>query len=287
MKDKKILCICEDNGMGYNYFVKYLKKIANVEVATETKTPIIQSYDYIILFECDKVKLSRFLTLTKMLPSTTKKVFFSQDPHINLDMHKYIVQTHAFDAIITTQKNAVKEFETLKKPTLHCTWGYDPEINKDLELKRVYDLGIAGTLNPFLHPMRCSILTRLSKEFNIFPIAEVKESDVSKVYSSSKIGFNYAISDDVNFRIFETIASGCLLLTDDKPLNNGLKDLFEPGKDFVVYKEKSYKDLTDKIKYYLDNPEEAKAIIKSASEKIKIHTYENRAKDIISFLEKL
>jgi len=287
MVKKKVLCFCENNGLGERYFIKALKKQESIEVSmfTESKMPIIQNYDYLIFFECGREKMQRFFPLLNNI--NCKKIFFSQDSHINFDMHCVIINQLKFDAIITTQKNAVKRFEETGKPVLYCTWAYDPEINKDLKLKRHYDMGIAGTLNPYLHPMRCNLIGRLSKEFEIFPIAKVDHGEANKVYSSCKIGFNYAIADDVNYRVFEVISSGAMLITDNKPLDNGLKDLFVPGKEIVVYRHNSFKDLKDKIDYYLKHPKERQVIIDNATKRIKEYTYDKRAKEIIKFLVKL
>jgi len=284
----KVLCICENNGLADKYFVKYLKKTnLDVSVATETIFPLIQNYDFAIFFEPGKPNMNRLASYLTFLPKKTKKIFFAQDPHLNLFLHQQIISQLGVDAVITTQKKSVEEFKKMGLPVLYCTWGYDPEVNRSLKLRRYYDIGMAGTVNPYLHPIRCSLLKKLEDNFELFPIAECKDGDVSKVYSSSKIGFNFSIDDDINFRIFEVISSGALLITDDKPMKNGLGELFEPDNEIIVYKADDYEDLKNKVEFYLNNRKKRSEIIRNAKKRIKQYSYKNRAKEIIKFLKRL
>lgn len=61
--------------------------------------------------------------------------------------------------------------------------------------------------------------------------------------------------DTVNMRIFEALGSGCFLLTEHF---DGIQRYFEPGKELVTFKNKD--DLIEKIRYYLNNPFERRAI---------------------------
>jgi len=302
MKNKKILCICENGGLADRYYVKYLKKILgdSLEIATETKAPIIQKYDYAIMFEPPRVKLNHLLNYIRVLPKNTKKIWFSQDPHLPsvLNLHEQILDTLPFKAVITTQKDKIKHFEDLGYPTLYSTWALDPDVIKNINLTKQYDIGIAGTMNPTLHPIRKFLIEKIKEKFSVFPIQECKEEDISKVYSSCWIGFNYSIENDVNLRMFEIIGTETLLLTDDKPLDNGLKDILTLNEDFIAYEdvlkdtqeesEKQVQKMLNLIEKTLKDKDNIKKMALKAKEKVlKNHLFEHRAKEIVSFLYKL
>ena len=82
-------------------------------------------------------------------------------------------------------------------------------------------------------------------------------------------------------RVFEATASGTLLIT-NRIKNNGFEELFENNKHLVVY-DGSYKDLKEKIDYYLKNNEEREKISQEGYRLIlEKHTYKHRADFILS-----
>ena len=92
-----------------------------------------------------------------------------------------------------------------------------------------------------------------------------------KSINSYKIHFNRNISDDINFRTFETMGCKPLLLTNYTP---GLEELFIIGENIVVYKDRF--DLIDKIKYYLENDKQREEMIIKGYDHVKSnHTYLN------------
>jgi len=81
-------------------------------------------------------------------------------------------------------------------------------------------------------------------------------------------------------RVYEIMAAGGFLLTDYRP---ELDDLFEVGKDLVVYK--NAKDCADKVLEYLDKEKERKAIAQRGKSKVKEHTYINRMQKMLSIVQ--
>ena len=92
--------------------------------------------------------------------------------------------------------------------------------------------------------------------------------DVYKNIAESKIIFNISGGLEVfgnykfNMRIFETLGTGSFMLSDKGSYPENIVD----GEDFVSYT--SFEDLSNKIKYYLDNKEEREAIALSGTETI-------------------
>ena len=70
-----------------------------------------------------------------------------------------------------------------------------------------------------------------------------------------KKAIDLARDHTINMRIFETLGTGCFLLTEHF---EGLKRYFEPGKELETFASKE--ELVEKIRYYLDHPTEREEI---------------------------
>lgn len=168
--------------------------------------------------------------------------------------HQYLSeQTHKaqyFDLVFSAQYNATKALGP------HATWlpagAALHEI--DYNVKRDINVGFIGNLFPGLHNRRIRIVERLQKEFPEFIwINNVFLEEKAHMVSRMKIMINVSLNNDINFRVFETLACGALLLT-DKIHENGFELLFEDGKHLITYT--TTEDLIGKIYYYLENDEE-------------------------------
>ncbi|MDZ4735338.1 MAG: FkbM family methyltransferase [Rhodospirillaceae bacterium] len=72
------------------------------------------------------------------------------------------------------------------------------------------------------------------------------------------IGFNSSLNGDLNLRIFETIAAGALLITDELSLESGFRELLTPGEDCETYRSKA--ELIDLCRFYVTNLDQANAM---------------------------
>jgi glycosyltransferase involved in cell wall biosynthesis len=101
--------------------------------------------------------------------------------------------------------------------------------------------------------------------------------DAAKKYAMSQFVINDAIREDQNMRIWESMASGSMLITQRI---NGIEDFFEDGKDLVLYD--SIDEAIKKANYYLSNSEERESIAQSGLKRILSgHTYADRTKAIL------
>ena len=101
-----------------------------------------------------------------------------------------------------------------------------------------------------------------------------------RAINSYKIHFNCNISNDINYRTFETTGAGTLLLTN---YTKGLEKLFDINSEIVVYR--NYQELDEKVKYYLQNESERVKIQNAGFERSKKdHTYFERAKKLIEII---
>lgn len=102
------------------------------------------------------------------------------------------------------------------------------------------------------------------------------EQELAKVYNSSKINLNITNSgkSSINYRVFEILASGGFLLTDER---EDLKEYFKISKQLETYS--NIEDLIDKINFYLKNLNIAQKIAQLGKfEVAKKHTFSARAK---------
>ena len=103
---------------------------------------------------------------------------------------------------------------------------------------------------------------------------------MARFLSTGRLLFNAAVKNDLNMRVFESLAIGKCLLTDDVP---GLRDLFVPGEDLATYDDRS---LVEVARTLLGNPELRTRLAASGRKKVlAAHTYLHRARTILSVLE--
>lgn len=86
-----------------------------------------------------------------------------------------------------------------------------------------------------------------------------------------------------NMRMFEATGMGACLLTDAKDENTAL---FEIDKEIVTYS--NMEEFRDKIKWLMENPDQAAQIAKAGQEKtFRVHTYRNKALALNEHLQEL
>ncbi|MDD3237875.1 MAG: glycosyltransferase [Candidatus Gastranaerophilales bacterium] len=110
------------------------------------------------------------------------------------------------------------------------------------------------------------------------------EEEMAEIYNSSAINLNITIQgkNNINYRVFEVLASSGFLLTDE------MKDIskyFEVGRELETYKDT--KDLIDKIEFYLQNRNIAQAIARAGRKNVvNNHTFKERAKKMFDIGKK-
>ena len=146
-----------------------------------------------------------------------------------------------------------------------------------MELEKIHDIGFCGNINN-----RGGWLNEIKKYYNLKLDEFVIGEDMVRAINSYKIHFNRNISDDLNYRTFETLGCKTFILTNETP---GLSDLFDVGKNIVTYSNEW--DLLDKINYYLKNSNERNAITESGYKHVlENHTYFKRMESLIKIINK-
>lgn len=211
-----------------------------------------------------------------------RKAYYAIDSSImgGFEMHKEKVKVNSYDYVFVAQYDWVDKYRDVG--CKHVSWlpfACDPVVHKRLDMSEVYDFVFVGKLEGKNYESRRLFMGELSKIFpNSFVGQGYLHHDFVKLFNMSKIVVNFNAFSEMNRRIFETMACGRLLLTNDFP---GRKTLFEEGEHLVVFKD--LPDAVEKIKYYLKHDEEREAIAKNGQQEVySKHTWLHRARFILS-----
>lgn len=188
-----------------------------------------------------------------------------------------------FDVVFLAQKDFVDEY---KQAVGHdqVYWlplGAASDVHFDHKVERIYDVGFVGNLiREHQTSGRGRRLEALSKSFKTNDFSQsFTPAEVGKIYSQSKIVFNNSISGDVTMRLFEGTACGALMLTNET--QNGIDELFNVGEEVVTFSDD--KDLFDKVKFYLEHPEQRQQIAQAGQKRtLENHLYTSRCQSLFS-----
>jgi hypothetical protein len=196
------------------------------------------------------------------------KIFYSVDTHHHHEWHP--LYGEIFNRVLVAQRSFLSAF---RRPAF---W-FPPWATVYLEPQeyKTIDVCFRGTMNVRLNAERVAFFERLA---SLLPV-DAGSGDYTKVYPSAKIVVNQAVKNDLNFRVFEALMSGALLLT---PADcDGLNELFHPGEDLAVYHSGSPEDAAEQIRYFLEHDEERRRIAAAGRAKVlEYHTGEQRTQQL-------
>jgi len=207
-------------------------------------------------------------------------IFYSVDTHHHFLVHRYL--TNFFDLTYVAHKDYLQGLRKFS-PAANIKWLplWASSISTYLDQKE-YGAVFVGTLNKHLNPERVKFFEELQKKVDVF----VTSGDFTDIFPKAKIVINQTVKGDLNFRVFEAMSSGSMLLTEES--SNGLLELFENNKHLVTYKRNDIADAAGKIEYYLRHEDEAKKIgCIGRQEILKKHTSLSRAKEILADIASL
>jgi tetratricopeptide (TPR) repeat protein len=211
------------------------------------------------------------------------RAFYALDPHLNLSWH--LDYATSFDLIFTTQKNTLPAFRNTGRPAFWLPWAVDLRIICDHGLDRRFDLAFVGRLDPVNRRKRHFILETLKARFpvSIFgdrPDNTVDAWELGRIYNQTRIVVNEAIQGDLNLRVFEALAAGTLLLTED--IGDNLTALFTPGRHLATF---GPADLLEKAEYFLRHEEKRRAIASEGCTLVRReHHILARARQLLNYL---
>lgn len=205
------------------------------------------------------------------------KVFFSVDTHHHHGWHRYYAAL--FDYVLVAQKNHLATFDQNPgKVEWFPPWAtrmLAPEKTKDI------DVCFRGSLDHELHPKRAAFFAELSAHV----AGDFGSGDYAAVYPRAKVVVNETVNGDLNFRVFEGLISGALLVTpDDSP---GLTELFADKEDLLIYESNNASSAAAAITWALSHDTDRERIGNSGREKaLRFHSSKSRARRLDELLRK-
>jgi hypothetical protein len=180
-----------------------------------------------------------------------------------------------FDHVFVYQRNHVEAFRE-HRPN-HVRWlpyACDLNVFRDLGLHRDVDVAFVGKLEG----CRRSILAELGRRWCVNEQRYYLQHEIAEVYSRARIVINLPVNGDLNFRFFEALSCGAMLLT--ARATNGQERLFKEGVHYAAFADD--RDLFDKVAYYLEHDSERKAMADAGHrEVIANHSLEGRLTTVL------
>jgi GT2 family glycosyltransferase len=211
----------------------------------------------------------------KKLP--IKTACYLIDTHLHLKEHFELAKN--FDYVFLAQREYIENFNSAGMHNVYwLPLGADPEIHAKLSEVKKHEIGFVGSFVG--NERRVKLLERLGAKFPVH-YERAFWTDMSKVFSESKIVFNNAVRNDLNMRVFEVMSTGSFLLT-DLAKKSGQDELFVNNEDLGVYEDDFIENVAD---FYLRNDELREAIAARGKELIlNAHKYSDRAEDMLKVI---
>ena len=198
-------------------------------------------------------------------------VLFSVDTFHHESMHSFMAPI--FDHVFVAQKDYVHVFDETGTPATWLPLWAPRHIEVSNEKK--WPSAFVGNLDARLNPRRVAFFEELKKHIPI----HVARGNYWETFPYAEIVVNQTVKGDLNFRTFEAMMSGALLLTERTP--NGLYEIFREGEHLVTYSPDNVSEAAEKVAYLLEHPEEMRAIAKAGRDEVlRNHTAKSRAKTV-------
>lgn len=232
-----------------------------------------------IVNEIDVIILLENYETSSWVPDLSKinklKLFWSIDSHLVLMNHLSTVIKHKIDVVLNAIESHQKFFKTSK--TVYFPNAYPSDLIRPIDgVDKNIFLGFCGSLLN-----REPILSKLEKNFGLKKDIWKLGDDMVNTINSYQIHFNQTLSNDINYRVFETMGCNTMLLCNN---TENISTFFSDMKDIVIYTNEN--DLFDKINYLINN----KNIISKISQEgynnvINNHTYDNRVDILLDVIK--
>ncbi|MFO0915198.1 MAG: glycosyltransferase [Pirellulales bacterium] len=205
--------------------------------------------------------------------------FWAIDTH--LDLQRTVTKSLSADLVFAAQRRGVEDLRRSGVPDpIWLPLACDPEIHCRHRVPKCRDICFIGNV---LGAERIELLRLLQRRFPNCHVDRQYFEEMARSYSESKLVFNRSVRDDLNMRVFEALATGSMLLTNDSA--DGQAELFQDGVHLATYRDAE--ELIDKANYYLTHDEARERIAKSGEiEATGKHTYHHRMQSVIDRLSK-
>ncbi|GFK92943.1 hypothetical protein NNJEOMEG_00771 [Fundidesulfovibrio magnetotacticus] len=213
----------------------------------------------------------------ELLPWPT--IAYSIDQYLN---PWHVPFCNAFDAALVAQKDYLPLFAPEHKGPLRWMPLFaDPLPGAIPPPARDIPASFVGTLDSPANPGRRPFLEAFRRHA---PLA-VLTGDYRSVFARSRLALNQSAAGELNFRVFQAMAEGAALLTEDAA--NGLRDLFTPGRHLLVYPRGDHRAAAALAQQALADPGLEELARAGQAEVLARHRVDHRAQEIVRLFEEL
>ena len=212
------------------------------------------------------------------LPESLRpSAFYAIDTHLSHSWRKIKRTASRYDVVVCAQRTAAERLRGA-----WVTFGCDPEFHRAVEpVREERDIAFIGTDGG---APRKFYLQALRERFPNSVIGPAPHRQLGALYSRAKIGFNYAIADDVNMRVFEVLGAGACLVTNalrqDDLARLGLAD----RQHLALYRSPGH--LLEVLQELLTHGDERRRIARAGCEAAwRCHTYAHRVRELFRVFE--
>ncbi len=226
----------------------------------------------------------RFL-LRNLHLSPVPVAFYAIDCHLNEYWQRDYIS--GFNLTLVTQYAYLEKFKGCCPRIEFLPWACSDEIFFDHQLERDLDIVFVGTVERKFRRKRSEILERVARNYrlDIFGASEAERlsaEQMAKVFSRAKIVLNESILQELNFRFFEALPCGAMLLTEE--IGENLSAVFAPGKHLAVYNQDNLEEV---VQFYLEHSEKRAEIARAGKEFcLAAHTTKKRAAELVEILQR-
>jgi hypothetical protein len=202
------------------------------------------------------------------------KIFWSIDSHMVLMNHITTVVKNKIDIVLNAIESHQNYFKTSK--TFYFPNAYPSDLISPIDgVDKNIFLGFCGSLLN-----RSEILDKLENKFGLKKDIWKLGDEMVKTINGYNIHFNKTLSNDINYRIFETMGCNTLILTNS---TENINTFFKDMENIVIYDNET--ELFEKLNVLSLDNNLIKKISNSGYELVKNnHTYDNRVDVLLKII---
>ena len=203
-------------------------------------------------------------------------VWYAIDSHLHASWHQQYAAV--FDVICVAQRDWVSRYRVDPDRQIVSWQPLFCHVPDDGDSGRLRDtpLSFVGTLNRQWNPERVALIEGLQRRY---PIA-VGSGAYREPFNRSLMVLNQSAANDVNFRTFQAMACGALLI--GERIGNGFNDLFQDRTHCALYDRGNVEQVIEIVEHYCGHPAERDAVARQGYEAVMAsHTSLHRAQAIL------
>ncbi|MBX3235238.1 MAG: glycosyltransferase family 1 protein [Nitrospiraceae bacterium] len=203
-------------------------------------------------------------------------VWYAIDSHLHANWHQHYASV--FDVIFVAQRDwerlyrADPDRQTVMWQPLFCRSQDDYRLG----LVRDLPLSFIGTLNQSWNPRRVELIQQIQARYPIV----IESGSYLTTFNRSMVVLNQSAAGDVNFRTFQAMACGALLLSER--VENGFGALFQDGVHCALYDSGNVEQVIELTEHYRSHADERAAVAERGYQAVMAaHTSLHRAQAIV------